>query len=203
MDNSKKSCIDIREEYKNYAPPINATAVIQELINHIPEKYLTGLNHIFLTNFSGQPGKRRHEKIKSRKRKVKVSDSYGMYHSNPKGQANKAWIEIFADNILNECPKELLKNPFFSDLIFAKTLYHEIGHHIHRTMRPWRREDPENIADEWRDKFTRSFIKEKYSPEKLKTYSIEVQESLEKIFGKENLEEMAKQENYNFNFTKI
>lgn len=204
MNNTKsKSGIEIREEYRDYSPPMDATAVIRELIDHIQGKYLTGLKYISLTNFLGQPQKRHREKVKSRKRKIKIANSYGMYHGNPKGQIKKAWIEILVDNILNECPPELLKNPFFSDLVLGKTLYHEVGHHIHRTMRPWRRKEPEDIADEWRGKFTLSFIKEKYGEEKMKTHAHETCKLLEKNFGKEKLEEMAKSENYKLNFTKI
>lgn len=189
MDDAKtKSLTEIGEEYKDYVPPINVTSVIQELIDYIPHKYLISLKYISLTNSSGLSQKRLNEKINCRKRKIKASDSYGMYHGNPSGQVNKAWIEIFVDKILNDCPPELLENPFCKHLLFAKTLYHEIGHHIHcYYMSRWRSEEPEDIADEWQDKLSIEFIAEKYGKDKAKEYARELCKSLEKIVGKENL----------------
>jgi hypothetical protein len=43
----------------------------------------------------------------------------------------------------------------------AQTLYHEIGHHIHYTIRPEYKEK-EDVADRWSKKLTAKFLRRKY-----------------------------------------
>jgi hypothetical protein len=45
--------------------------------------------------------------------------------------------------------------------LIGEVLYHEIGHHIHRTKRHDRR-DKEFVADEWGEKLLRSFMTRRY-----------------------------------------
>ena len=56
----------------------------------------------------------------------------------------------------------LLLLPQFKTLLIADTLYHEIGHHIHELEQPGYRSNKEGIADEWKEKLLRSFIKRRY-----------------------------------------
>ena len=43
----------------------------------------------------------------------------------------------------------------------SETLFHELGHHIHRTQRP-EYEGRENIAEKWSKKLSGKFIRERY-----------------------------------------
>jgi len=46
-------------------------------------------------------------------------------------------------------------------MFVGDTLYHEIGHHIHYTVRPEHRER-EDIADEWANKLNKKFVRRRY-----------------------------------------
>ncbi len=51
--------------------------------------------------------------------------------------------------------------PFFKNTVLANVLYHELGHHIHYTLRPEHRER-ENVADEWASRLGAHFVRKKY-----------------------------------------
>lgn len=77
--------IEIEEAYKNYKPPVNATAVVQALSNSVPNEYLGGLKQIVLTNSSGLARDKRRGKTLYRKRKVKIAESCALYHQQWQG----------------------------------------------------------------------------------------------------------------------
>lgn len=62
--------VRINGAYWDYTPPINATALVNELLRTVPQKYLTGLDCIVLTNESGLSRKDRVGRVWSRKRHI-------------------------------------------------------------------------------------------------------------------------------------
>jgi hypothetical protein len=66
------------------------------------------------------------------------------------------------DQILQACPEVFLLLPPVKTFLIGEVLYHEIGHHIHRIEEPGYRADKEAIADEWKDKLMRSFLRRRY-----------------------------------------
>jgi len=155
--NKTRTCVS--EDYRDYRPSFNASATVTMLLSYVPSKYLIGLGQIVLTNSSGLNRKRRRQKTLSRNKRVRVKKSLGLYHQQ--WQGTPANIEIFIDNIENNTPAIVLKVPILKNLFIGKILYHEIGHHIHRTIQPEHCER-EDAADEWAIKLGRSFVKKKY-----------------------------------------
>ena len=51
--------------------------------------------------------------------------------------------------------------PFLRTLIFGHVLFHELGHHIHRLIRPEYKEK-EGVANKWAGKLNANFIRKKY-----------------------------------------
>ena len=151
--------VRIQENYKDYSPPFPARKSIERMLDHVPQVHLSGLKDIVLTNAEAMNHSRRRKKTWSRKRKVGLSQAGGLYHQEWKGQP--AWIEIFQDNIFNDQPWLLTKLPIFRDMMLAVVLYHEVGHHIHRTQFKEHRER-EDVADDWQKKLSRSFLRKKY-----------------------------------------
>jgi len=45
--------IEVKEAYRNYIPPLDALAIVQELVRTVPDEYLTGLDCVVLTNTAG------------------------------------------------------------------------------------------------------------------------------------------------------
>lgn len=156
---TKGGQVDLVESYINYEPPFPVAPIIHDLLKCVPEKYLTGLDCIVLTNASGQPRHERRKKVPSRNHKTTLIDALGFYQPAPHGQ--KPYIELYVDNILANWrpPKGILERAarcYFSHSRFAKVLYHELGHHIHETKRPEHRE-PENVAETYTRQLMRRF----------------------------------------------
>ena len=151
--------VTIEEVYKNYSPPVSAKRTVSRLLSGIPNKYLAGLRTVVLADAGGLGHNRRRRKTRSRKRKVAVRECGGLYHR--KSQNKPAWIEIFVDNLLAEWPTWVLWIPICRDLAFSEVLFHELGHHIHRTQAPEYKER-EDVADKWRIKLNGYYIKRRY-----------------------------------------
>jgi len=66
------------------------------------------------------------------------------------------------DQILQGCPEVFLLFPPLKTFLIGEVLYHEIGHHIHRIEEPGYRADKEAVADEWKEKLMRAFLRQRY-----------------------------------------
>ncbi len=157
MKNTQK--IEIQEVYRDFAAPSWVSKALCRLIDGIPEKHLYGLKTILLTNSLGLNRSQRRKKTKFKKHKVTNHACLGLYHQEWQGQPAK--IELFADNILRSFPSIIQRIPFFQDLIMADVLYHEVGHHIHKTSEPEYRER-EDVADFWRKKLIGIYFRKRY-----------------------------------------
>jgi hypothetical protein len=130
------------------------------MLDSVPRKYLTGLSAVVLTNAGALPRKRRNSSIKARQRKMRLGAAAGLYHAAAKG--NHAWIEIFVDNTMRGWDKTLWRRVrLFRESKLSDVLFHEIGHHIHRTVRPEYREK-EDVADVWKVRLQRNYHGQRY-----------------------------------------
>jgi hypothetical protein len=66
------------------------------------------------------------------------------------------------DQILQGCPEVFLLFPLVKTFLIGEVLYHEIGHHIHRIEEPGYRADKEAVADKWKEKLMRAFLRRRY-----------------------------------------
>ena len=161
--------VEVTESYKAYTPPVDIAPIVRSLIRYVPEKCLPGLSRVVLTNSSGLSRQERREQTWSRGRKTHIADAHAYYHKV--STVGPARIEIFVDNVTNSCGPQLLRLPLIRDYIVANTLYHEIGHHIHQTIRP-EHTDPETAADRWGAQLTAHFFRRRYWYLALLTYPI-------------------------------
>lgn len=146
--------------FSEYEPPFNVVAMLQRLIDSVPDKYLLGLTEVVLTNAGGLSRDRRRSVTKARGRKVRISGARGLYH--PASHRRGAWVEIFVDNILNRWEgKWLGRSKWMRENELSDVLFHEIGHHIHFTVRPEYREK-EDVADVWKVRLQRNYIQRRY-----------------------------------------
>jgi hypothetical protein len=155
----KAAQIRINEAYRNYTPPINASAIVRQLLSTVPDKYLKGLDCVVLTNEASISRRDRVGKVWSRKRKFDKSRILGRYR---RGSHNALpYIELRVDKIVEGLKGTSLRIPLLRDLVFGHVLFHELGHHIHRTIRP-EHSEKEDIADTWGGKLNANFVREKY-----------------------------------------
>lgn len=175
----EKDEIRISEAYRDYIPPINASAVVQKLLSSVPSEYfeyLQDLSCVVLTNESALSRRDRKGKTWSRKRKVDKSRILGRYHGSAHINNSSAWIELRVDKIvdgLKGAPRWL---PIAREVVFGHVLFHELGHHIHKTIRPEHLEK-EDVADTWAGKLNANFIRQKY------WYAMPVLVPLAKLYG--------------------
>jgi len=146
--------------FNGYEPPFDVASTAQRILDTVPRKYLTGLGAVVLTNSGALPTKRRNQTLKTRQHKVRLAKVAGLYH--PTANANRAWIEIFVDNALRGLEKEWwLRVPFVRESKLSDVLFHEIGHHIHREVRPEYREK-EDVADVWKVRLQRNYHQQRF-----------------------------------------
>jgi len=136
-----------------YVPPFNVSATVEKLLDAVPARFLNGLSEIVLTNATGLPRKLRRGVTKSRKKKVRTAEARGLYYQQWNGRP--AWIKIYVDNTLRGWERgPWLRLNFFREMLLSDVLFHEIGHHIHKTVRREFRER-EDVADDWRIRLRR------------------------------------------------
>ena len=150
----------VRVSFCDYEPPFDVASAVQHILESVPRKYLTGLGAVVLTNAGALPRKRHNSIIKARQRRMRLGGVAGLYHASAKG--NPAWIEIFVDNTLHGWDKTLwVRVRLFRESKLSDVLFHEIGHHIHRTIRPEYREK-EDVADVWKVRLQRNYHKQRF-----------------------------------------
>lgn len=151
--------IEIIEAYNSYEPPFDVASTVRSLLDAVSESRLPGLRTIVLTNLDALPSRRRRAKTWARGRKVKVAETRGLYHQE--WGSDPAWIEIFVDKLVADIPRFVLASRFLQDTIVADVLYHEIGHHMHRTVAR-EHDEREKVAEKWKRRLSRSYVRRKY-----------------------------------------
>lgn len=140
--------------FTGYKPPFDVADATRRMLNSVPPMYLVGLREVVLTNVSALNRGRRRDLTKSRKRKVRQTEARGLYH--PAWDGSGAWIEIFVDNTLRNCNGVWRWFRVIRELELSDVLFHEIGHHIHFTVRAEYREK-EDVADVWKVRLQRNY----------------------------------------------
>ncbi len=138
---------DIESRYVGYSPPFPVEKVIAHMVEWTPAEYIRGLGKVVLTNRQAQPRAVRRAVTRSRGKKVKRIEALGLYH--PAHGNEPAWIEMFVDNIFGHWEKGLwLRSRVLRSSLLGDVFFHELGHHIHFTLRPEHKER-EDVADVW------------------------------------------------------
>lgn len=130
------------------------------MLDSVPRNYLAGLGTVVLSTASGLSAKRRNTSVKRRKRKVMLVGASGAYH--PAYRGSPAWIEIFVDNTLRGWETGWwLRVPYIREGRLSDVLFHEVGHHVHHTVRPEHREN-EDVADVWKVRLQRNYNRQRF-----------------------------------------
>jgi len=140
----------------DYRPPIDPQRAVERLLAGVPQQFLGGLVEVVVRDTSRLS---RRETRKVNKGGRKGLDLWGTYHPPHGGRA--ATIDLFLDRILGGAPVWLVRLPFYRDILLSKALYHEIGHHIHRRVRP-EHAPPEQAAERWRRQLSRTYFRRRY-----------------------------------------
>lgn len=150
----------IIEAFQGYSPPFEPTSLIRRMLKNVPPQFLAGLHAIVLTNASALSREERNRKTRGRGQSFSLGSALGYYSQAWKGEP--ARVTILVDNIEKQWGVSWLRIGFIRDLELSEILFHELGHHIHQIHRP-EYEGKENVADKWAQKFSRRFIRDRYS----------------------------------------
>jgi hypothetical protein len=150
---------EVREAYLEYTPPFDVAAVVRDLLSYVPAEYLSGLKCVVLLNASGRSRRDRRRRIASQGKRHLAGTCLGFYHGQHKGAP--AHIEIHVDRVIQRAGRLALLVSAYRDSLFAWTLYHELGHHIHQVLHPQHRE-PENVANDWAERLRNAMLRQKY-----------------------------------------
>lgn len=156
---SLKPAIPIYENYGAYKPNLNVRRMVANLLDSVGPEYLQGLGSIVLSSQTQLPRQGRRKTFLSRGRKLTVSRVTGFYRQSWKGQP--ACIELYVDRILASAPGWRAHIPTAGFFLFSNVLFHELGHHLHKTRRPEFKER-EDVAEEWRKKLTKIAFRKRY-----------------------------------------
>lgn len=146
----------IQEIYKDYTPSVNVKKTVQILLQYVSPQDLAHLQSIILTNTAALSRARKRQRSSSG---ASISDVLGRCHYRCKGQL--AYIEIFVDNILNSGSWYDLRIPMLRNLMFAKVLYHEIGHHV-QVISNSKLIKEEAFADKYATRLKKRFLQQNY-----------------------------------------
>jgi hypothetical protein len=152
--------VQVHEHYRDFAPPRGVRTRVELLLARLAPKHVQGLASVVLTNRAALSRDERRKKTWSRHKKLPLADSAGWYEGA--WGSRPASIRLVVDNALGDIPRwaqRLL--PMVVTLTLAGVLYHEVGHHIHATVRPEHRER-EDVAERWGTKLGRGFALRRY-----------------------------------------
>ncbi len=127
---------------------------VELLMRHVPAEHLKGLRKIVMTNSAGVLSCFKGKHVGEDGKRFKAADCSGFYFDGN--------IFLLMDRILQQYPELFLLVPFFKKLAIGETLYHEVGHHIHKREQPGYRDNREAFADEWKDELLAIFFKARY-----------------------------------------
>ena len=120
--------VPIYEDYVSYTPPRWLRPTVVRLLSSIPETYQNGLASIVLTNAARVAGRKSYR----RQRKNRHALMVGGYH--PRAKGSEPWIEIIADRTISPADRSLSFFQWARDIVVARVLFHELGHHLHATI---------------------------------------------------------------------
>jgi hypothetical protein len=148
--------LEIVESYRAYVAPKWIRPTLSRLLSATDPHHLNGLGAIVLTD-SASIGKGKTQRVDGRK--YSRQECRGFYH--PRWRGERARIELVVDNMIADVSKTLRIFPFVQDFIMSRTLFHELGHHIHGTIASAARSS-EVAANEWRDRLAVLYFRKRY-----------------------------------------
>jgi hypothetical protein len=157
MSSQKKSeapKVRVVTDLHDFSGEVNLVRSVERLLSGVPAKYIAGLGSVLLRDSGGLT----HSERKKRESRPGVPLLGTYYHA--KG-STPPQIHLFVDQILVGWSPRFLRLPLILDVLLARPLFHELGHHIQARIEPEHR-DHEAVATEWSNKLAGLFIRHRY-----------------------------------------
>jgi hypothetical protein len=142
--------VQVVDRCTTYPLPARFQKTVERLLLGVSPKYLAGLQSVVLRDSGNLT---RHEKKKRERLPGMVL--LGTYYHRTRTTAPQ--IHLFVDKILRTWPAWLLRISLIRELVMARPLFHELGHHIQAEIVPEYRER-EGAAVAWSRKLGREYL---------------------------------------------
>lgn len=147
----------IRDNCKRNVPPPWVRPTVERLLDSLAPEHTSAITAVVLSD-SAAIGKGKTQRVGGRK--YRRHECRGFYH--PQSKSGGAWIELVVDNIVpSAAPRWWLWFQLVRDVLIAKTLYHEVGHHLDHTVGATTR-GGEIAAEDWRKRLSRIHFRKRY-----------------------------------------
>lgn len=127
---------------------------VTNLLAETPAKFLSGVDCIVILDSESLSRRERH-----RLRRRPNDFVLGSYFSRNRTRPPR--IEIYSDGLLNSKLAMYLRLPAFRDVLVARVLFHELGHHISSMVEP-RHASREAVAERWAKKLARQALRARF-----------------------------------------
>lgn len=126
---------------------------VHDMLEAVDDHLLAGLDLVLIRDLASLSSRERRAHRQQQGKRLTMEQVVGLYR---KGTSKRgAEIQIFIDQVFRGLPELILHFGPFRKFLIAKTLFHELGHHV-QTRRQLVGE-PEQVADEWRNKLLRRY----------------------------------------------
>lgn len=146
----------VHESYREYRAPRWIRPTVDRLLASIPAAHLSGLGTVVLTD-AAAIGVGKTQRVAGRK--YDRNACLGFYHRKRGG--TPASIEIVVDNAVAGWPAFALQLNLFRDLVLARVLFHELGHHLDATIGA-AAPSGEAAAEDWGRRLRRLYFRRRY-----------------------------------------
>lgn len=152
--------VDVAEMLEGFEAPFDLKGTVEGLLASVPDRYLASLKRVVITTSQGLSGKMKRKVHRYRSgERGRYANAAGFYQ--PRGGTQEAVIVLLADNLVKGWPRWTFRFRLCCETVLAQTLYHELGHHVHRTQRPSRK-DPEILANDWARRFRKNHFRTRH-----------------------------------------
>jgi hypothetical protein len=147
--------VAIREAYRNYSPPKWVRPTVERLLAGAAAP-VSQLGAVVLTN-GAAVGEGKTRRVAGRKYRRDVC--LGFYRR--KHGSEPASIELVIDNTIAGLRFPFLRFELFREIVVARTLFHELGHHLDATIGAPARSG-EAAAEAWRYRLSQEYFQKQY-----------------------------------------
>jgi hypothetical protein len=146
----------VHESYREYQAPRWIRPTVERLLASIPAAHLSGLGTVVLTD-AAAIGVGKTKRVAGRK--YNRNACLGFYRRKHGG--TPASIEIVVDNAVAGWPAFVFVLNLFRDLVVARVLFHELGHHLDATIGA-AAPTGEAAAEDWNRRLGRLYFRRRY-----------------------------------------
>jgi hypothetical protein len=150
LDSEPRLRVEVVDDRRQHEIWKDCARTARELLELTPRRYLAGLDSVVLRD---QEGLSREERLERERHPNRLR--LGGYFRQTRSR--RARIELYPDAIAAQWPSVCLRVAALREMLLARTLFHELGHHIQTRVDP-RPGGKEPVAQQWGRRLSREVL---------------------------------------------